>query len=278
VLIAVVLGVTTTGLAACAQPDGDVAGNGASPAPSAVETTTAATSPAPTPSPSPTGPPEQAEQAELRGGGYAAALPGSDAPGRREQGDTGGPQIPISASEPNIKEIERLVRAVEKIAAQHVPAQPESQSGSLAAAVGTFSYRYFADGTVAPDPAWVSANITTDSVPLLGTVTCHRVMLPQLRAALQEVVDRGLAAEIHPGEFGGCYVPRFIERNPSRGLSLHTWGIAVDLNVPGNQRGTVGEISREVVAIFQRWGFAWGGDWGYTDPMHFELAALVRAR
>ncbi|HJR38976.1 MAG TPA: M15 family metallopeptidase [Nocardioidaceae bacterium] len=274
-LIAVVLGVTSTGLAACAQPDGDVAGNGASPAPSAVETTTAATSPTPTLSPSPTGPPEQAE---LRGGGYAAALPGSDAPGRREKGDTGGPQIPISASEPNIKEIERLVRAVEKIAAQHVPAQPESQSGSLAGAVGTFSYRYFADGTVAPDPAWVSANITTDSVPLLGTVTCHRVMLPQLRAALQEVVDRGLAAEIHPGEFGGCYVPRFIERNPSRGLSLHTWGIAVDLNVPGNQRGTVGEISREVVAIFQRWGFAWGGDWAYTDPMHFELAALVRAR
>ena len=82
VLIAVVLGVTSTGLAACAQPDGDVAGNGASPAPSAVETTTAATSPTPTPSPSPTGPPEQAE---LRGGGYAAALPGSDAPGRREK-------------------------------------------------------------------------------------------------------------------------------------------------------------------------------------------------
>ncbi|HET9859658.1 MAG TPA: M15 family metallopeptidase [Nocardioidaceae bacterium] len=278
-LVAVVLGVASTGLAACAQPGADVARDGASPAPSVVETTTPTTSPAPTPSPSPSASPTTPpDQAELRGGGYAAALPGSDAPGRREKGDTGGPQIPISASEPNIEEIERLVRAVEKIAAQHVPAQPDPQSGSLAAEVGTFSYRYFADGTVAPDPAWVSANITTDSVPLLGTVTCHRVMLPQLRAALQEVVDRGLAAEIHPGEFAGCYVPRFIERNPSRGLSLHTWGIAVDLNVPGNQRGTVGEISREVVAIFKRWGFAWGGDWAYTDPMHFELAALVRAR
>ncbi|HEX5772393.1 MAG TPA: M15 family metallopeptidase [Nocardioidaceae bacterium] len=30
--------------------------------------------------------------------------------------------------------------------------------------------------------------------------------------------------------------------------------------------------------VFKRWGFAWGGDWSYTDPMHFELAALVEPR
>ena len=38
----------------------------------------------------------------------------------------------------------------------------------------------------------------------------------------------------------------------------------------------VGEIDRDVVAIFKRWGFAWGGDWSYTDPMHFELREIVR--
>ena len=43
--------------------------------------------------------------------------------------------------------------------------------------------------------------------------------------------------------------------------------------MPGNQRGTVGEMDREVVAIFKKWGFAWGGDWNYTDPMHFEMDA-----
>jgi hypothetical protein len=31
----------------------------------------------------------------------------------------------------------------------------------------------------------------------------------------------------------------------------------------------------EIVNIFKRWGFRWGGDWAYTDPMHFELAALM---
>ena len=150
--------------------------------------------------------------------------------------------------------------------------------GSVAAAVGTFSYRYHQDGSVEPDPAWVAANLRTETVPVIGQVTCHRVMLPQLRGALQEVVDSGLADRIDPQDFGGCYSPRFIAEDPTKGLSLHTWGIAVDLNVQSNQRGTPGRIDRRVVDIFKRWGFAWGGDWSYTDPMHFELAAVVRPR
>ena len=148
--------------------------------------------------------------------------------------------------------------------------------GSVAQAVGSFTYRPEPDGTVTVDPRWVSTHIATEEVPILGRITCHRVMLPQVRGALTEVVRAGLAASIHPGEYGGCFHPRYIASDPSQGLSLHSWGIAVDLNVPGNQRGTVGELDREVVAIFKRWGFAWGGDWGDPDPMHLELAALVR--
>jgi hypothetical protein len=147
---------------------------------------------------------------------------------------------------------------------------------SAAEAVGSFRYTAHPSGRVTPDPAWVAANIRTEPVPLLGNVTCHRVMIPQLRAALEEVVSRGLAWAIHPDEYGGCYYPRFIGYDPAKGLSLHSWGIAVDLNTPGNQRGTVGEMNRDVVAIFKKWGFAWGGDWNYTDPMHFELASIVR--
>jgi hypothetical protein len=147
---------------------------------------------------------------------------------------------------------------------------------SVSDAVGTFTYTPHADGSVTPDSRWVSTYIRTESVPLLGSVTCNKGMVPQLRAALTEVVQRGLADKIHPSEYAGCYYPRFIARDPAKGLSLHSWGIAVDLNVPGNQRGTVGEMDRQVVAIFKKWGFAWGGDWNYTDPMHFEMAKVVR--
>jgi len=148
--------------------------------------------------------------------------------------------------------------------------------GSVATAVGSFRYRWFADGRVVPDRDWVNARIRTELVPILGRVTCHRVMLPQLRGALREIVDSGLAASIDPSDYGGCYAPRFIGRDPSRGLSLHTWGIAIDLNVATNQVGTIGALDRRVVRILNRWGFSWGGTWRMPDPMHFQLAALRR--
>jgi hypothetical protein len=85
-----------------------------------------------------------------------------------------------------------------------------------------------------------------------------------------------LAALVDPEDFGGCYVPRFINRDPTRGVSLHTWGIAVDLNVATNPLGTPGQIDQRIVSTFGRWGFAWGGNWQRPDPMHFELASLVR--
>jgi hypothetical protein len=148
--------------------------------------------------------------------------------------------------------------------------------GTVADAVGTFNYTVLGGGRIAPDPAWVSEHIATGTVPILGSVTCNRLIFPQLEAALREVEARGLADEIHPDEYAGCYYPRFIAGTTS--LSNHSFGLALDFNVPGNQRGTVGEMDRAVVSIFKKWGFAWGGDWRYTDPMHFEMNAVVDPR
>jgi hypothetical protein len=149
-------------------------------------------------------------------------------------------------------------------------------TGSKAAkAFGDFSYRYFPDGTIQPDAAWVRENIVTTTVPIMGRVTCHRLMVPQLRGALQEVVDAGLASTLRT--YDGCYVPRFIERNPENSISLHTWGIAIDMDAATNYRGIRGTMDQRVADIFKRWGFRWGGDWKYTDSMHFELGALLEA-
>ncbi len=144
--------------------------------------------------------------------------------------------------------------------------------GSFAEAVGIFRYTV-SGGRVIPDPAWVRDHIRTQVVPILGAVTCNEAIFPQLKAALGEIVSRGLADEIHPNEYQGCYYPRFIAGSTQ--LSNHAFGLALDLNVPGNQRGTVGQMDRGVVDAFKHWGFGWGGDWNYTDPMHFELNAIV---
>ena len=137
--------------------------------------------------------------------------------------------------------------------------------------VGSMSFQILPSGFIRPDPAWVAANITQGSVPILGTVTCHRLMIPRLAGALGDVVDAGLANEIRPGDYGGCYVPRFIDRDPTKPLSNHAFGLAVDLNVSTNGLGTRGDMHPDVVRIFQGWGFNWGGVWSRPDPMHFEL-------
>lgn len=226
----------------------------------------------------------------LRVGAYAVTMPRVDAVVNQLRGEQLGMQpgnaMVVSAS---TQDLGRLTDALENAVPGRVNVvrlstvsptsgtwgAPYLTGGELGQRLGSFTYRLLPNGFVEPDPHWVTAHITTEEVPILGRVTCHREMLPQLRAALTEVRDRGLAATIDAGDYGGCYVPRFIGRDPRNGLSLHTWGIAVDLNVAGNQRGTVGDINRDVVAIFKKWGFAWGGDWRWTDPMHFELAAIV---
>ena len=172
-------------------------------------------------------------------------------------------------------QVETIIAGAAKVDLLTSPAAPVAfLTGSKAAeAFGAFSYRYFPDGTIEPDAAWVRENIETATLPIMGRVTCHRLMIPQLRGALQDVVDAGLASTLNT--YDGCYVPRFIERNPENSISLHTWGIAIDMDAATNYRGIRGRMHPEVVNIFKRWGFRWGGDWKYTDPMHFELAALI---
>ncbi len=176
----------------------------------------------------------------------------------------------------------RLAAAVRKAAGPGArvdllthPAPPTAfLTGSKAAkAFGAFSYRYYDDGTIEPDARWVASNIRYARLPLIGFVQCHRLTIPQLRRALTEIEAAGLSSKIQ--SYSGCYVPRFVERNPTRPVSLHTWGIAFDINVATNRLGTQGDMDPRVVAIFERWGFRWGGRWDYPDPMHFELGALL---
>ncbi len=56
------------------------------------------------------------------------------------------------------------------------------------------------------------------------------------------------------------------------GRSLHSWGIALDINPDRNPQGDGSDIPKEVVNIFKANGFFWGGDWPGSDldPMHFE--------
>ncbi|MGH2821259.1 MAG: M15 family metallopeptidase [Actinomycetota bacterium] len=154
--------------------------------------------------------------------------------------------------------------------------EPQPASVAQGGLVGTMRYKVLPDGFIKPNRAWLERNIAVAEVPVLGSVTCHRVMVPQLSAALAEIESEGLSAHVDPGDYGGCYVPRFVDRDPDNPLSMHAFGLAVDINVSSNPVGTAGNMEPRVIEIFEKWGFEWGGRWSHPDPMHFELARVMR--
>ncbi|MBV8131284.1 MAG: M15 family metallopeptidase, partial [Alphaproteobacteria bacterium] len=61
----------------------------------------------------------------------------------------------------------------------------------------------------------------------------------------------------------------------------HSWGAAIDINAAHADywlwhgsgvigAGPVNRIPPEIVTIFERHGFIWGGKWSHYDTMHFE--------
>jgi hypothetical protein len=63
--------------------------------------------------------------------------------------------------------------------------------------------------------------------------------------------------------------------------SMHSWGAAIDISSAhadywlwhGSGRieaGPVNRIPLEIVSVFERHGFIWGGKWSHYDTMHFE--------
>lgn len=136
---------------------------------------------------------------------------------------------------------------------------------------GEFAGRPASGGLIRVDPAWERRHIATLPVPILGRVRCHRALFPLLRGALAEVEAAGLASLVDPAEYGGCYVPRFLNFDPRAGLSHHAWGVAIDLNALSNAYGRTPRQDPRLVAVFERWGFTWGGRWLLPDGMHFEF-------
>lgn len=102
--------------------------------------------------------------------------------------------------------------------------------------------------------------------------TCHRLVVPKFQLAFKNVVDRNLTNKIKT--FGGCLNKRLMRGGNT--WSMHSWGIAIDLNAQWNQFGQKNfEMSEDLAKCFEDVGFIWGGRWiGDFDAMHFQYATI----
>ena len=103
--------------------------------------------------------------------------------------------------------------------------------------------------------------------PIVGRQYCHEKLVAVLEETLVAVEARGLDREIY--QFG-TWSPRHKMHDPTRGLSTHSWAIALDINWATNPVGSKGALSKALVATFTGFGWEWGGAWPVSDPMHFQ--------
>lgn len=102
-------------------------------------------------------------------------------------------------------------------------------------------------------------------------IYCNVRMIPVLSAAFQNIKDRGLGQQIITWD--GCFQIRK-KRGSLFSPSLHSWGLAIDINAAWNRLGAKPTMTPELVACFTDAGLEWGGNWKRPDGMHFQLAKL----
>lgn len=102
-------------------------------------------------------------------------------------------------------------------------------------------------------------------------IYCNKDMIIPLQNAFHNLIRTGLVSELKTWD--GCFNIR-MQRGSKTQFSLHSWGIAIDVNAFENQLHMVPKLSEAFVVCFNGAGFDWGGDWSRQDGMHFQLSSI----
>lgn len=101
-------------------------------------------------------------------------------------------------------------------------------------------------------------------------IYCNKLLIKPLEKAFKNLIDRNFVTELKTWD--GCFNVRL-----KRGLnsySLHSWGIAIDVNAAWNGLNVKPVLSEGFVKCFTDAEFEWGGNWTRKDGMHFQLTTL----
>jgi len=101
-------------------------------------------------------------------------------------------------------------------------------------------------------------------------IYCNKDMVKPLEQAFKNLIQRNHVAELKTWD--GCFNIR--KKRGLTSMSLHSWGLAVDVNAFENGLGVKPKLSAGFVKCFTDAGFTWGGFWTRADGMHFQLSTI----
>jgi hypothetical protein len=99
---------------------------------------------------------------------------------------------------------------------------------------------------------------------------CNKLIVAPLIQAFTNLIDRDFVKELKT--FDGCFNVR--RKRGLTTMSLHSWGIAIDVNAAWNGLHKTPQLSAGFVKCFTDAGFDWGGTWKRKDGMHFQLKSI----
>ncbi len=102
-------------------------------------------------------------------------------------------------------------------------------------------------------------------------IYCNKDMVEPLTKAFKNLIATGHVKELKTWD--GCFNIR-TKRGYLDNMSLHSWGVAIDVNAAWNGFGKKPSLSKEFVKCFTDAGFDWGGLWVKPDGMHFQLKSI----
>lgn len=130
------------------------------------------------------------------------------------------------------------------------------------------------DGVWAEETMWMSLVTVPGGIQpywKFGGKVCqhvdvHKDMAGPLQLAWANLLERGCQKSII--SFDGCLNVR--QSRTDQRQSVHSWGLALDLNAAQNLLGSTGNQNPVLVGCFTDAGFVWGGTWKNPDPMHLQ--------
>lgn len=97
----------------------------------------------------------------------------------------------------------------------------------------------------------------------------HKHFRAMLTKAFKQLEYNGLHKEIKSCD--GCFKVRNT-KNDNSVISLHAWGVALDMNAEDNPHGSFGVWSPAFIKVMRDNDIYCGQDWGgRKDPMHFAM-------